>query len=132
MKMTRHDPEQWLRKLFTAIDANDLPRFLEFLADDARFRFGNRPACQGKQAVGAAVGGFFGAIKGCRHELQAFWVHADSVVCHGQVTYTRHDGSALTVPFADVLTLRDGLVLDYLIFVDASSLFGVPGENRGT
>jgi len=38
------------------------------------------------------------------------------VVCHGIVTYTRHDSSALTVPFANILTVEDGLFSKYLIF----------------
>jgi hypothetical protein len=34
----------WLPALFASIDAQDVPRFLSFLAADARFRFGNLPA----------------------------------------------------------------------------------------
>ena len=126
MKSTQQASGERLKKLFAAIDDKDVPRFLAFLADDARFRFGNLPPCEGKVAVGAAVGAFFGAIKACRHEVDSSWEHADSIVCHGQVTYTRHDGSRLTVPFANVLMLRNGLIRDYLIFADTSALFGAP------
>jgi ketosteroid isomerase-like protein len=129
MKSSQQDSGEWLRKLFAAIDDKDVLRFLAFLADDARFRFGNLPPCEGKQAVGAAVGAFFDAIDACRHELESSWAHADSIVCHGRVTYTRHDGSRLTVPFANVLMLRNGLIGDYLIFADTSALFGASGNS---
>jgi len=49
---------QWLHRLFDAVDAKDTPRFLEFLAEDASFRFGNLPACRGKREIGIAVQAF--------------------------------------------------------------------------
>ena len=42
----------------------------------------------------------------------------------GQVTYTRHDGSQLSVPFANIFKLRDGLIGEYRIFGDFSALAG--------
>jgi hypothetical protein len=39
------------------------------------------------------------------------------------VTYTRHDGSTLRVPFANVFKVDAGLVAEYLIFVDVSRLY---------
>ena len=42
---------------------------------------------------------------------------------HGRVTYTRQDRSNLDVPFANVFRYEDGLIRDYLIFVDNSALF---------
>ena len=122
--MMRGDDQvlHWLADLFAAIDGKNVERFLGFLADDAWFRFGNLPPCHGKQAIGAAVGGFFDSIDACHHEVSGSWKQPDSVICHGQVTYTRGDLSRVTVPFANVLILRGGLIRDYLIFVDVSPL----------
>ena len=39
------------------------------------------------------------------------------------MTYTRKDGSTLTVPFVNVFYLRDGKVARYLIHIDNSGLF---------
>ena len=123
--MMRGDDQvlHWLADLFAAIDGKNVERFLGFLADDARFRFGNIPASQGKQAIGAAVSGFFDSIDACHHEVVGSWTQPDSLICHGQVTYTRRDHSRVTVPFANVLMLRGGLIRDYLIFVDVSPLY---------
>ena len=114
---------QWLQQLFNAIDAKDTPRFLEFLTEDAVFRFGNQPLRRGKQDIGTAVEAFFGSIKACRHEVAGSWAHPDHIICHGLVTYTRKDATQVTVPFANVLTLRRDRINSYLIFADISPLF---------
>jgi len=123
MTLGKDQAQRWLADLFAAIDGKNVERFLGFLADDARFRFGNIPACQGKHAIGAAVNGFFDSIDACHHEVLGSWSPSDSVICHGQVTYTRRDQKRVTVPFANVLMLRGGLIRDYLIFVDVSPLY---------
>jgi len=123
MKRGEDQELRWFDDLFAAIDGRNVDRFLAFLADDARFRFGNMPPVHGKQAIGAAVGGFFDSIEACRHEVSGSWRHPDSVICHGNVTYTRRDQKRVTVPFANILILRGELIRDYLIFVDISPLY---------
>jgi len=39
------------------------------------------------------------------------------------VTYTRHDSSTLTVPFANILRFEGDLIDEYLIFLDVSELY---------
>jgi len=114
---------QWLQQLFSAIDAKDTPRFLEFLVEDAVFRFGNQPLRRGKQDIGAGVGAFFDSIEASHHEVADSWAHPDHVICHGLVTYTRKDATRITLPFANILSLRGGLIKSYLIFADISPLF---------
>ena len=121
----------WLQELFAAIDAKNTARFLEFLEDDAQFRFGNLPPCQGKQAIGAAVTAFFGSIRSCRHDVAASWAIGDGIVCHGQVAYTRHDGRQVGVPFANILIRRGQRIGDYLIFADVSPLYADPEKAAG-
>lgn len=113
----------WWNGLLNAIDAKDTPRFLAYLADDAEFRFGNGPPVFGHENIGAVVSGFFGAIRSSRHELLKTWDAADSVVCEGRVTYTRHDGSTTTLPFVDVLHLRGEKIGRYFIYMDVNPLF---------
>lgn len=112
-----------LEALFQAIDRRDTDAFCEFLSDDCRFRFGNLPAMIGKDNVAHFVGDFFASIAAVSHDIHAHWTQPDSITCHGMVSYTRKDGTQLTVPFANILTIRTGRIDDYLIFVDASQLF---------
>ena len=109
--------------LFQSIDNKDTETFLSFLADDVSFRFGNASPVTGKTAVGKAVSGFFSSIKAVHHELTASWKEADAVICHGMVTYTRHDSTGLSVPFANILIMDKAQIKNYMIFVDISDLY---------
>lgn len=115
--------DAFIRQLLATIDTRDARAFVGFLTTDASFRFGNHPAVLGRKAIEATVGNFFKAIKSVSHRLEEQWSLADVVICTGVVTYTRHDGSTLQVPFANVLKLRRGAICDYRIFVDNSALF---------
>lgn len=112
-----------LEALFKAVDAQDVESFLGFLTDGANFRFGSAPPAKGKEAVRATVGGFFSSIAACRHVLTRAVTESDVIICEGEVTYTRHDGSQLTIPFANFLELDGELIADYKIYADASALY---------
>ena len=112
-----------LRRLFAAIDAKETERFLGFLTNEATFRFGSAPAVQGRDAIRAAVDGFFQSIAACRHVLSRTIAEDDVLVCEGEVTYTRHDGTELTVPFANIFELEGGIISAYKIYVDAGALY---------
>lgn len=122
--MTNATPRQArVRELFAAIDAMDMPAFLGHLAPEASFRFGSAPAVTGREAIGAAVGEFFSTIAGLSHELTLMLEQGDTLVCEGKVTYTRADGSTVTLPFADVFDYEGELIGAYKIYADISPLY---------
>jgi ketosteroid isomerase-like protein len=108
----------------------DAEGFSAFLTEDAAFRFGNQPAATGRAAVTEAVRAFFSTISGLKHELVREWAGGGAMVVEGRVTYTRHDGSQVTLPFVDVLDTRGSQVSDYRIYIDAGPLFAPPAEAR--
>ncbi len=110
-------------KLFVSIDAMDTEGFLGFVAPDAEFRFGSAPPVQGRAAIEEAVGGFFASIAALSHELQRIVAKDDTVVCEGEVTYTRRDGGAVTLPFCNVFETKDGLISVYRIYIDIAPLY---------
>jgi ketosteroid isomerase-like protein len=114
---------RWILELFAAIDGGDAEGFAAFLSDDGIFRFGNAEPVQGRDAVREAVAAFFASIRSCRHQLHRSWEVPGAAICHGEVTYTRQDGSRLTVPFANICRREDGRITEYLVHVDASQLF---------
>ena len=118
--------QPWWNKLLATIDGKRTHEFAQFLAEDGEFRFGNQPAIHGRTNVAAYVETFFGMIGGSRHELERTWRDAETRVCAGHVTYTRLDGSTLTVPFTNVFYMRDDAIARYLIFIDNGPLFA-PG-----
>ncbi len=81
------------------------------------------PEVVGQDAVRGFVMGFFESIASISHDIHDTWTAADGVICHGQVTYVRKDGSTLSVPFANVLKMEARLIRDYLIFADTSKLY---------
>ena len=113
----------WVPKLFQSIDAMDTGTFLTFLTKDSQFRFGNAPASFGKPAIRQGVDGFFSSIKALKHRLLNTWTLPDTVICQGEVTYTRHDNSQITLPFVNVYGTKGDLVKDYLVYIDITPLY---------
>lgn len=119
--MADRDPA--LVELFAAIDAMDTEGFLARLAPDAVFRFGSMPMVQGREAIGAAVDGFFATIAGLRHDVTQKIAAGNALACEGQVTYTRHDATTVTLPFADFFEFDGGLISAYRIYIDIGPLY---------
>jgi hypothetical protein len=117
------DPYAWTSALFAAIDAKDTGAFVRFLADDGRFAFANFPPAIGIDAIRHAVDAFFGSVAQLRHDVANAWSVPGHVVCTGHVTYVRRDGTAVTLPFCNVLRLAGDRVDDYRIYIDPSPLF---------
>ncbi len=115
--------EKMLGTLFRAIDGKDADAFAALLAPDGEFRFGNLPPVCGRNAVREFVAGFFASIAALTHVVEASWQVGDDLICHGRVTYTRHDGSTLAVPFANMLRTSPAGYSRYLIFADTSALY---------
>jgi len=113
------------KKLFASIDAMDTESFLSFICADATFRFGSSPAVKGHAEIRAAVEGFFASFAALQHDLQRLVADGNVVVCEGEVTYTRHDGSSITLPFANVFEVDDGLISLYRVYIDIGPLFAV-------
>jgi ketosteroid isomerase-like protein len=113
----------WWERVFAVIDAGDAAGFVDLLTPDAQFRFGNAPVVVGHEAIHAAAAGFFAAIASSRHRLLRTWSGAATAVCEGEVTYTRHDGSVISVPFANVFEMQGEKIAAYRIYIDNSSLF---------
>lgn len=111
------------KKLFVSIDAMDTKSFLSFIDPKATFRFGSSPAVTGHAAIRAAVEGFFSSFSALKHDLQRQIVDGNAVVCEGEVTYTRHDGSTIMLPFANVFEVDDGLITLYRVYIDIGPLF---------
>ncbi len=111
-----------LRQLFDAIDHMDVDGFVAFLAPAARLRFGNAPTVHGRERIRQVIAAFFASINDINHRVLDQWLCGDVLICHGEVSYTRADGSRLDAPFANILRMQGHLIDEYLIFVDASSL----------
>lgn len=112
-----------ISELFRAIDGKDPGKFTSFLSQDCTFKFGNLPMVSGKEDIQKFVAGFFDSIDSLSHDIEDSWNIPGGLICHGHVSYTRKDGSMLTVPFANIFKLGSGGISEYLIFADTSLLY---------
>ena len=122
--MTVNDTQRnLLDDLFTAVDKADVEGFLGFLTDDALFRFGSAPPVRGSESIRAAVSGFFASISACRHVVHKVLAENGTLCCEGEVTYTRHDNSEITLPFANVFEFSGDRISHYKIYIDSAPLY---------
>lgn len=112
-----------INNLFKTIDEMDTDKFLTFLTDDASFKFGNADAALGKEAIKGAVNGFFGLINGLSHKIINTWEIDDTIICQGEVTYTKKDNSKIILPFVNIFKMKDKLVKEYSVYIDIGPLF---------
>ncbi len=82
------------------------------------FQFGNWAPVAGKPAVREALRRFFASIGGLSHEFTGEWRDTNTVVLEGNVTYTRLNGTTVTVPAATVYELDGELASQVRIYVD--------------
>ena len=109
--------------VFAAIDRQDTAAFVGFLSDDAVFRFGSAPPVQGRDAVAAAVDGFFGTIAGLSHAIAKVVTDGSTQFVEGEVTYTRLDGTEISLPFTDVFEVDGELIAHYKIYMDITPVY---------
>ncbi len=114
---------EWVIPLFHAIDAKDILKFTSFLSEDCAFRFGNNPIVSGKENISVIIAAFFDSIEALRHTITEQYHDKDSLICRGEVTYTRKDMKKVTVPFCNVFKTHDGKITQYLIYVDVMPLY---------
>ena len=114
-----------LEDLFASIDQMDAERFVSFIAEDGVFQFGSSPPVTGRDAIREAVSGFFASIAGLSHRLLRVIGDGDAVATEGEVTYTRHDGSEITLPFVNIFELANGRIATYKIYIDIAPLYAV-------
>ena len=113
----------WTHKLFKTIDAKDANGFVSYLTEKAQLRFGNGPVVTGREKIRETIAGFFSSIKALKHVILETWTYSDVVILKGEVTYTRKDGSQITLPFMNLYRMKGNLINQYLVYVDLSPLY---------
>lgn len=121
--MSSDSAEIHFDKLFASIDTMDAEGFVSFLAADCTFRFGSSPPVKGREGIRASVEDFFSMFAALRHDLHRIITDNNGTVCEGEVTYTRHDSSQITLPFCNVFQTESGLITVYRIYIDMSPMF---------
>ena len=124
--MQSHNMEnlnQWPEGIGVTIDRKDAVAFVDYLTDDGVFRFGYAESVKGRAAVRASVDAFFNMFGSSRHWVVDCWRDRDSVIWQGEVRYSRLDGLAVTVNFANIFRMNGEKIKEYLIYIDNTPQF---------
>lgn len=114
--------QEWLNEVFACIDTRQTQAFVTYLREDASLRYGSNPDVHGRAAIAAFVNQVFASFHACSHRLERYWDTSDCRIAQGVVTYTRLDGSKVSLPFCNVLTMKGDLVARYEIFIDPTPM----------
>ncbi len=123
----------WIDDYYADVDAMRLEAFVERHSDDAVVVFGNNPPSVGKEAIRAAIGGFWSIIGGLRHERLNLWFVDDGATAVLEVVthYTTKGGAEVPVPCVSLLDRdADGKVTSLRVHIDLAPLFAQIGAEQ--
>jgi limonene-1,2-epoxide hydrolase len=114
-------------QLFDDIDSMEPERFTAHLAEDVTMRFGNAEPIHGREAAHEAWAGFCEGIDGVSHDVIEQWEQGGATIVESTVTYTRKDGTTISLPVVTIYRGEGDLIDDYRIFIDLAPLFADAG-----
>jgi ketosteroid isomerase-like protein len=109
--------------VFADVDRMDAKAFASHLAEDCVLRFGNAEELVGRDAIEAAIAGFFTTINGLSHEIVNQWEVDQTTITQLEATYTRKDDRQVRIPAAVVWRRGGELIDDYRIYVDQAPVY---------
>jgi ketosteroid isomerase-like protein len=117
-------------EVFADVDRMDAKAFASHLAEDCLLRFGNADEVVGRDAIEAAIAGFFTTINGLTHHIIDEWGVDDATIVQIDATYTRKDDRQVTLPAVAIWRRRGGELIDeYRIYVDLAPVYAQHKES---
>jgi hypothetical protein len=113
----------WMREMLDAVDKMDADGFSRYFAPGCKMRYGNGPEVVGPTGVRDFSAGFFAGIDGICHQLLGVWRTEGGVVCQGECSYKRKDGTQVTLPFMTFSRRGDAGISEYLVYMDPAPIF---------
>jgi ketosteroid isomerase-like protein len=110
-------------EVYEAVDSKDERRLARFLTENCTFVYANSELVVGRENIAESSKNFLALIAGIKHQLLDVWASGNVIVSRLEVTYTRKDGSTLTVPAVTIWRMRDTQIEDYRIYIDVAPLF---------
>ena len=105
--------------MFSDIERMDANAWAAHLAEDAVMRLGNAEPVCGRERCREAMAAFYDRIGALQYDLVEQWEHGEAVIVEASVTYTRTDGTDVTVPAVTIYrTDAENLISDYRVYTD--------------
>jgi len=122
--------DDWTSDFFRDADTLDVERLISWFAEPIEVRFGNAPPIHGRTSAEQAFRQFYSSLSGMRHRREVLVSSGDLAAQMAVVTYTRRDGSEISMPVASHLRRVGGQQIDRLwIFIDMAPLFGTAANS---
>lgn len=112
----------WYETYYAEIEAKDISILERWHTEDTVLQLGNHAPVHGRDGARAVMEHFWPTIERMHHHFTKVITEGDDVVLEADVTYTRLDGSEVTVASATTCELRDGLIAAQRIYVDMAPL----------
>ena len=113
----------WLRTVYDRADALDAEGYARFFEEDGTFTLANNPPMRGRAEIKAGLTEFFGTIAGMRHEFVRTDQIGDTEIMEAAVTYTREDGTQITLPGMTVCVRSQDQMRESRAYIDIGPLF---------
>jgi hypothetical protein len=126
MKGAPMNIDEFVRDYWLSIDTLDLDKFLTFFTPDCTMGFGSYPLVYGLEGVRGMIAPVFAGVAGMRHQRLGLWVQEDVTLARGEVTYTRHDKSTVTIPFMTYFQFADRHIQWTHVYIDIAPLYAAP------
>ena len=114
--------------MFADIDRMDAHAWASHLAPDAVMRLGNDEPVYGRDRCRDVMAAFYDRIDGVHHHTIAQWEHGEATIVEASVTYTRADGTDVTLPSVTIYrTDAQDLISDYRVYTDLAPVLAPVG-----
>jgi len=113
----------WLKDLYRKVDAMDAKGFADVFLPDGVLQWANAEPLRGPAPIEQTIAGFFGTIAGLRHEFVNVVEHGEHVFFEARVTYTRKDGSHVSVNACTTFRRNGDKVAHCSVYVDLAPLY---------
>jgi SnoaL-like domain len=111
---------EWVWNYFRDVDSFDPNNVTKHYTENGQFRFANQEPVRGKEAIAQLLAEFYQNLQAMSHRNVGLWLGNNSAVFEAEVTFTRKDGSQLTLPAASIIRRSGELVYDFRMIMDVS------------
>lgn len=119
---------EWTKEFYRAVDSTDEAGFADAFTEKGHLTWGNQDMIKGAEGIEEYIGTFFDSIDTLDHTFSGIWLSEgieaadDILTLEADVTYTRHDGSRVTVPATTIIERDEEKAKAARIYVDLSPL----------
>jgi ketosteroid isomerase-like protein len=112
----------WWEEVYEAVDGKDVTVVDRLFTEDTSLKFNYHPAVVGRDAVREAMKHFWSTVAAMKHTFHTVVEQGNAAALEATCTYTKLDGTVVSLPVVTVIDRRDGMVAAQRIYIDMAPL----------